>query len=93
MFDGKSLLASLATLLAALLVWSPAHGQNMRATPQSRGIYRLPFADGTVIKVFDDFLTHRPPGRNDLYAIRGKRPYRVVAAAPIQPTPSTTADS
>lgn len=53
----------------------------MRATPQSRGIYRLPFANGTVVKVFDDFTTHRPPGRNDLYAIRGPRPYRVVAAA------------
>jgi len=78
---GKSLPVFLAALVAALPVWNPARGQNMRATPQSRGIYRLPFADGTVIKVFDDFLTHRPPGRNDLYAIRGAKPYRVVAAA------------
>lgn len=78
---GRSLTGSLATLLLAALVAGQACGQEMRATPQSRGIYRLPFADGTVVKVFDDFTTHRPPGRNDLYAIRGSRPYRVVAAA------------
>lgn len=47
----------------------------------SLGIYRLPFADGTVVKVFDDFNTHQPRGRIDLYAVRGVDPYRVVAAA------------
>jgi len=47
----------------------------------SAGVYRLPFADGTSVKVFDDFTTHRPRGRIDLYAIGGKEPYRVVAAA------------
>lgn len=47
----------------------------------SQGIYRLPFADGTVVKVFDDFNSHQPPGRVDLYAINGKEPYKVVAAA------------
>jgi len=47
----------------------------------SQGSYRLPFADGTQVKVFDDFSTHRPIGRIDLYAIDGKPPYAVVAAA------------
>jgi murein DD-endopeptidase MepM/ murein hydrolase activator NlpD len=47
----------------------------------SQGHYRLPFADGTVVKVFDDFLTHRPLGRNDLFAVDGQPPYPVVAAA------------
>jgi hypothetical protein len=47
----------------------------------SQGHYRLPFANGTDVKVFDDFLTHRPPGRNDLFAMGGHAPYRVVAAA------------
>jgi Peptidase family M23 len=47
----------------------------------SRGLYRLPFADGTRVKVFDDFLTHRPKGREDLFALGGVPPYRVVAAA------------
>ena len=54
--------------------------ENARPTP-SVGLYRLPFADGTQIKVFDDFLTHRPVGRVDLYAVGGTEPYRVVAAA------------
>lgn len=51
------------------------------APPQSGGVYRLPFADGTQVKVFDDFNTHRPRGRVDIYAIGGRKPYRVVAAA------------
>lgn len=50
---GRSLTGSLATLLLTLLLASQAYGRDMRATPQSRGIYRLPFADGTVVKVFD----------------------------------------
>lgn len=47
----------------------------------SDGVYRLPFANGTSVKVFDDFDTHRPIGRIDLYAVAGKAPYKVVAAA------------
>ena len=47
----------------------------------SRGVYRVPFADDTLVKVFDDFYTHRPRGCIDLYAVGGKEPYRVVAAA------------
>ena len=43
--------------------------------------YRLPFADGTRVQVFDDFTTHRPVGRVDLFATGGREPYRVVAAA------------
>ncbi len=52
------------------------------STPWSSGKYRLPFAGGTEVKVFDDFLTHRPIGRVDLFALGGHPPYRVVAAAP-----------
>jgi len=48
--------------------------------PQSGGKYRLPFADGTTVKVFDDFRSHRPRGRIDLFAVKGAKPYRVVAA-------------
>ena len=47
----------------------------------STGVYRLPFADGSVVKVFDDFSTHRPIPALDLFAIEGHKPYRVVAAA------------
>ena len=47
----------------------------------SAGIYRLPYATGTVVKVFDDFSTHRPVPALDLFAVEGDKPYRVVAAA------------
>ncbi len=58
-----------------------AYADERTAAPQSQGIYRLPFANGTHVKVFWDFTTHRPPGRVDLVAIDGSEPYRVVAAA------------
>lgn len=66
---------------SADLAMRTGHAESMAATPRSHGVYRLPFADGTQVKVFDDFTTHRPRGRVDLYAIAGKKPYRVVAAA------------
>jgi murein DD-endopeptidase MepM/ murein hydrolase activator NlpD len=52
-----------------------------KMSTESAGLYRLPFADGTSVQVFDDFTTHRPVGRVDLFANAGKGPYRVVAAA------------
>ena len=61
-------------LLLALTTMTGAEG------PRSAVAYRLPFADGTAVKVFDDFRSHRPRGRIDLYAVDGKQPYRVVAA-------------
>lgn len=69
----------LRTTIAAILFSTAALAQD--AGPQSQGMYRLPFADGTQVKVFDDFTTHRPRGRNDLFAVNGSDPYRVVAAA------------
>jgi hypothetical protein len=50
--------------------------------PNSAGIYRLPYADDTAVKVFDDFFTHRPKAALDLFAVDGPKPYRIVAAAP-----------
>ena len=47
---------------------------------RSTGKYRLPFADGTMVKVFDDFRSHRPQGRIDFFAVDGQKPFRVVAA-------------
>jgi murein DD-endopeptidase MepM/ murein hydrolase activator NlpD len=73
------ILAGLA-LICTLADSSPAQSDKPAFTP-SQNSYRLPFADGTQVKVFDDFTTHRPPGRNDLFAVDGRPPYRVVAAA------------
>lgn len=47
----------------------------------SAGTYRLPYADGTALRVFDDTRTHRPRSRIDLVATGPRKPYRIVAAA------------
>ncbi len=52
-----------------------------RGAGASQGVYRLPYADGQAVEVFDDFVTHRPTGRIDLFATAGARPHRIVAAA------------
>ena len=70
------------TMRASLIVMAIAFGgAAMAQPPMSEGRYRLPYADGTRVKVFDDFATHRPVGRVDLFAVEGSGPYRVVAAA------------
>ena len=61
-----------SALLAQKVAFDPA---------PSQGMYRLPFADGTSVQIFDDFNSHRPIGRVDIFAIGGTEPYRVVAAA------------
>ncbi|HEX5461419.1 MAG TPA: M23 family metallopeptidase [Steroidobacteraceae bacterium] len=82
--------AAAVTLATGMLVAAGKHGDAKitdprhdppAATPRSEGMYRLPFADGTRVKVFDDFTTHRPRGRVDIFAVGGKPPHRVVAAA------------
>lgn len=67
--------------LSCLVAGSALAQADRPAITASQDTYRLPFADGTRVKVFDDFLSHRPLGRNDLFAIDGQAPYRVVAAA------------
>ncbi len=76
----KQAVGSILLVLAAAITHGAA-APNGEASPSSQGRYRLPFADGTTVKVFDDFHTHQPTGREDLYAVRGKEPYQVVAAA------------
>jgi murein DD-endopeptidase MepM/ murein hydrolase activator NlpD len=71
---------SILLVLVAFLV-SGAAAPDAEPSSSSQGSYRLPFADGTTVKVFDDFHTHQPQGREDLYAVHGKEPYQVVAAA------------
>lgn len=72
--------AFVITISAGLLV-NAALAADQTVGALSAGLYRLPFADGTAVKVFDDFTTHRPRGRVDLYALGEGGPYRVVAAA------------
>ena len=62
------------SILATLAAAAPA-------LPASQGTYRLPYADGAEVKVFDAPASHRPAGRIDFFAVGGQAPYRVVAAA------------
>lgn len=63
----------------ALVVFQTAEAPPL--PPPSAGIYRLPYADGTSLRVFDDSRTHRPRARIDLVATGPRKPYRIVAAA------------
>ena len=75
------MLGALTLSLAAVASSGSSASDDAPAPQRSAGLYRLPFADGTDVKVFDDFSTHRPVGRVDLFAVGGRAPYRVVAAA------------
>jgi len=65
------LLAGIAACLAAPAAF---------ALDASMGVYRIPYADGTALKVGADHLDHSPPGRIDMNGTGGGT-YRVVAAA------------
>jgi murein DD-endopeptidase MepM/ murein hydrolase activator NlpD len=76
-------LHSTAVFLCCALIVGAARGEDAPLqSVASQGTYRLPYEDGTRVKVFDDFTTHRPPGRIDLLGTEGRPPYRIVAAAP-----------
>ena len=47
----------------------------------SRGVYRIPFIDGTDIKITNDHFNHCPRGRIDMVGINGGSTYQIVAAA------------
>jgi len=47
---------------------------------ESQNIYRIPYANGTNVKVTRDFSTHNPIGRFDMHG-KGGGPHRIVAAA------------
>lgn len=49
--------------------------------PRSSGYYRIPYADGTDVRVSRDHNLHTPKGRYDMSGRGGSKPYRIVAAA------------
>ncbi|MDH5740154.1 MAG: peptidoglycan DD-metalloendopeptidase family protein [Nitrospira sp.] len=51
-----------------------------QAVDPSKGVYRIPYANGTEVKVTNDHLTHNPIGRIDMRGV-GDGPHKVVAAA------------
>jgi Bacterial tandem repeat domain 1/Peptidase family M23 len=55
-------------------------GANASAIEPSKGLYRIPYANDTEIRVGGDHIDHSPPGRIDMNG-RGGGTYRIVAAA------------
>ena len=41
-------------------------GANASAIEPSKGLYRIPYANGTEIRVGGDHIDHSPPGRIDM---------------------------
>jgi hypothetical protein len=70
-----------ATVIAAILAGASAASAQTLA-PVSQGVYRIPYATGTKVRVAQDAVTHAWPGnRYDLTGEDGDEPYRIVAAA------------
>ena len=82
-FESPALTAQRPRAILGVALWlvTTTLGANPSSIPDSQGVYRLPYADGTRVRVFADVITHTPRGRLDLYAVGGEKPYRVVAAA------------
>ena len=70
--------------IPAVLCIRPVRPRSVQAwplpSPPSLGVYRIPYVDGTSVKVTNDHLSHYPPGPIDLNGL-GSEPLRVVAAA------------
>jgi murein DD-endopeptidase MepM/ murein hydrolase activator NlpD len=46
----------------------------------SQGVYRIPYASGTSVRITSDHLTHNPTNQIDMVGTGGTEPYRIVAA-------------
>jgi hypothetical protein len=68
LLSGALLVCSSATVLA-------------QTVPNSAGFYRIPYANGTDVRVTRDHADHTPVGRIDMGGRGGSEPYRIVAAA------------
>jgi murein DD-endopeptidase MepM/ murein hydrolase activator NlpD len=65
--------------LAALAALCLAAGA--AAQEKSKGVYRIPFENGTSVGVTNDFNKHKPLGRIDMSGKGGDGEYKIVAAA------------
>lgn len=69
----------LITHFSTLLIMLFACGATLAQTT-SQGVYRIPFENGTTVKITGDAKTHSPVGRIDMVGT-GASNYKVVAAA------------
>ena len=64
-----------------LLAWIIADPSASSGQAAAEGEYRIPYADGTRVSVFDDATSHRPVGALDLVGEPRTGTHRIVAAA------------
>jgi murein DD-endopeptidase MepM/ murein hydrolase activator NlpD len=64
------------TCAAALCFAAGTHAQE-----KSKGVYRIPYENGTSVGVTNDFNDHKPLGRIDMSGKGGDGEYKIVAAA------------
>ena len=69
------LISSISTTLMLLLVAGVCMAQT-----NSKGVYRIPYDDGTTVQITGDAKTHKPIGRIDMRGTGGGT-YKIVAAA------------
>jgi hypothetical protein len=67
-------------IIVGVWILLPLYG-NAQPTPLSKGVYRIPYEDGTQVNVAQDHLTHSPLDAIDFNGVNGNTPYSVVAAA------------
>ncbi len=72
----SAFVAGAAAFALALCAASEAAAQE-----KSKGVYRIPYEDGTSVRVTNDFNKHKPLGRIDMSGKGGGGEYRIVAAA------------
>lgn len=72
--------ASLLVLLAAALVPAKAHGAFAGSLPVSKGVYRIPYEDGTDVRFSNDHTNHPTTLNRIDMAGTGGGPYTIVAA-------------
>ncbi len=65
--------APVAVVMMAAVVLAGCPGQSFL-------VYRVPYADGTQVRVWQDHVTHNPPDRLDVAGINGNGAYAIVAA-------------
>lgn len=75
--------AATAFYIQALVLMSVVLGLSVNASAidKSKGVYRIPFANGTKVYVSNDHTKHDPPGRIDMSGKGSSGKYKIVAAA------------
>ena len=74
-------MATLINFALAGAVLLCAAGTAAAQNEKSKGVYRIPYENGTTVKVTRDHTKHTPVGRLDMVGTGGSGEYKIVAAA------------